>query len=122
MPASTTHAGSNGKGKSHESMRDAWGAVQEELEQLYQELATTTSDRMPELRGRLQQLLERARSSANDSITDARSFAQRAKAMASEKATAAVTTTEHYVGSHPWQSLALAGAVGLLIGFLASRR
>jgi ElaB/YqjD/DUF883 family membrane-anchored ribosome-binding protein len=35
---------------------------------------------------------------------------------------AALDATEDYVQSHPWQTLGIAAAIGLLLGMLISRR
>ncbi len=38
------------------------------------------------------------------------------------RAEEAVATTENYVGSHPWKSLAVAGSIGIVLGLLIGRR
>ena len=47
---------------------------------------------------------------------------QAARGSALEKVSVARSKTQSYVTNHPWQSLAVVGGVGLLLGWLLKRR
>jgi ElaB/YqjD/DUF883 family membrane-anchored ribosome-binding protein len=63
----------------------------------------------------LKNLGERKLDSAKEALSEARSAVTR-------EARQAAGSTEEYVHAHPWQAMAAAGAVGLLLGLLLARR
>lgn len=58
----------------------------------------------------------------NDKLEQAKEAISDAGDALKERADDAVTSTEKYVGKHPWHSLAIAGGIGLVLGILLSRR
>ncbi|WP_088287517.1 YqjD family protein [Ideonella sp. A 288] len=80
-----------------------------------EELLKLTAGEMSEssvgLRDRLQQRL-----------TDAKHSLLTLQASATEKAKAAGHAADDYVHDHPWQSVAIGAAVGVVVGLLIGRR
>ena len=69
------------------------------------------SDKFESLRGRFQDTIARA----NRTMADAESAV-------TEKAKLAARAADDYVHDKPWQSVGIAGAVGVLVGMLIARR
>jgi ElaB/YqjD/DUF883 family membrane-anchored ribosome-binding protein len=82
-----------------------------DVEDLLRKVAHVSDAEIAQVRERVQQTLARARSSASAGARRARVYAQDA-----------TTATEEYVRESPWTAVGLAAAVGVLIGFIASRR
>lgn len=82
-----------------------------DTERLLDDTAILAGDQADELRSKIQQSLIKARETLQ--VTE-QSLRERSKA--------AVTCTEDYVQSNPWQSVGIAAGVGFLIGLLATRR
>lgn len=83
----------------------------DEAEKLMREAAETTGDKAVELRENALRSLRRTREALYDT-QDA----------LVEKGRRAARATDDYVHDYPWQAMGLAGAAGLLIGILISRR
>lgn len=94
-----------------ETLMADFQALVSDTERLLEHTATLAGDQADELRARIHESLLRARSTLE--LTE-ESLRERGKA--------AVTTTEEYVQSNPWQSVGIAAGVGFLIGLLATRR
>ncbi len=94
------------KGDAEKAMQDL-GAVVSEGEEMLKEAAGAEGEEGRELRARLREALERARALYGQ---------------LQERTVAAAKATDRAVREHPYQSLGIAFAVGLLIGVLASRR
>ena len=62
------------------------------------------------------------RARAQESLTKLRERASDAQAAVTFRARAAANATDAYVHESPWEAIALAGGVGLLIGVLVARR
>lgn len=62
------------------------------------------------------------RSQIGDSLNRARSALKNSEQQLLERGQAAVAKTNEYVEGHPWQAVGLAGAVGLVVGLLLTRR
>ena len=56
-----------------------------------------------------------------DRLSDAKARLIAAERTVIEKTRAAAKATDDYVQGNPWQSVAIAGGVGFLLGFLATR-
>jgi len=86
-------------------------ALVRDTEKLLEHTATLAGDQADELRGQIHESLMRARETLQQTQDSVR-----------ERGEAALTATEDYVQSNPWQSIGIAAGVGFLIGLLASRR
>ncbi|OLS62941.1 DUF883 family protein [Pseudomonas putida] len=82
-----------------------------DTEKLLEHTATLAGDQADELRAQIHDNLLRARETLQQTNNDLR-----------ERGQAALTNTEEYVQTNPWQSIGIAAGVGFLIGLLASRR
>jgi ElaB/YqjD/DUF883 family membrane-anchored ribosome-binding protein len=65
---------------------------------------------------------EQARARFEERIKQLKDKIPDAEAYAAGKYQQAVTTTDTYVRSYPWQAIGIAVAAGALIGFLSARR
>lgn len=85
--------------------------VVRDAEALLQETATHTGERVAAIRARAEESLQQAKArlaeTHDEVLQNARDAAQ---------------ATENYVKQNPWQSVAIAAGVGLLIGLLLRRR
>lgn len=86
-------------------------ALVRDTEKLLEHTATLAGDQADELRGQIQDSLDRARETLHLTQDSLR-----------ERSQAALTATEDYVQTNPWQSVGIAAGVGFLIGLLANRR
>lgn len=86
-------------------------ALVSDTEKLLEHTATLAGDQADELRGQI-----------HDSLLKARETLQLTEESLRERGKAAVTATEDYVQSNPWQSVGIAAGVGFLLGLLATRR
>lgn len=82
-----------------------------DTEKLLEHTATLAGDQADELRAQIE-----------DSLLRARETLQQTQESVRERGQAALTATEDYVQSNPWQSIGIAAGVGFLVGLLASRR
>lgn len=57
-----------------------------------------------------------------DAVVKARALLTEAQSRAVDRAQAAGDMTERYVADNPWRTLAIVGAVGLVVGLLMGRR
>jgi ElaB/YqjD/DUF883 family membrane-anchored ribosome-binding protein len=88
-----------------------WRDLIADVEDLLRKVANVSDSEIAQVRERVQKTLAAARSSASAGARQARVYAQDA-----------TTATEEYVRESPWTAVGLAAAVGVLIGFIASRR
>ena len=88
-----------------------WRDLIADVEDLLKKVAHVGDAEVAQVRERLQRTLAAARSSAATGARRARAYAQDAS-----------TATEEYVRESPWTAIGVAAAVGVLIGFVASRR
>ncbi|MEE1868946.1 MULTISPECIES: DUF883 family protein [Pseudomonas] len=86
-------------------------ALVRDTEKLLEHSATLAGDQADELREQI-----------HDSLLRARETLQLTQDSVRERSQAALTATEDYVQSNPWQSIGIAAGVGFLIGLLANRR
>lgn len=82
-----------------------------DTEKLLEHSATLAGDQADELRNQI-----------HDSLLRARESLQHTQESVRERGEAALSATEDYVQTNPWQSVGIAAGVGFLIGLLASRR
>lgn len=82
-----------------------------DAEKLLEHSATLAGDQADELRRQIEESVSRARETLKQTQDSVR-----------ERSQAALSATEDYVQSNPWQSVGIAAGVGFLIGLLASRR
>jgi ElaB/YqjD/DUF883 family membrane-anchored ribosome-binding protein len=88
-----------------------WRDLFADVEDLLKKVANVGDAEIAQVRERLQKTLAAARSSASAGAQRARAYAQDA-----------TVATEDYVRESPWTAIGVAAAVGVLIGFIASRR
>ncbi|CAK9888352.1 MULTISPECIES: YqjD family protein [Pseudomonas] len=86
-------------------------ALVRDTEKLLEHTATLAGDQADDLREQI-----------HDSLLRARETLQLTQDSVRERGQAALTATEDYVQSNPWQSIGIAAGVGFLIGLLATRR
>ncbi|CAI8826369.1 MULTISPECIES: YqjD family protein [Pseudomonas] len=86
-------------------------ALVRDTEKLLEHTATLAGDQADELREQI-----------HDSLLRARETLQLTQDSVREQGQAALSATEDYVQSNPWQSIGIAAGVGFLIGLLATRR
>jgi ElaB/YqjD/DUF883 family membrane-anchored ribosome-binding protein len=101
----------NANATSQDELLNEFQALVSDTEKLLQHSASLVGEQAEELREQIRTSLGRARSTlhnAEDSLRD--------------RGKAAVQATEGYVQTHPWQTLGVAAAIGLLLGMLISRR
>jgi ElaB/YqjD/DUF883 family membrane-anchored ribosome-binding protein len=82
-----------------------------DTEKLLDHTKTLAGDQAEELRTQIQDSLLRARETLKLTENSLR-----------ERGREAVTATEDYVQSNPWQSIGIAAGIGFVIGLLATRR
>ena len=66
--------------------------------------------------------LKVAKAKMEASLKSAKEELEYAEGVALAKAKEAARSTEAYVKEHPWQSVGMAAAVGVILGFLISRK
>lgn len=97
--------------RSRDKLLADFNAVVSDAEQLLKSLASEGGDRAQELRAKAEASLDVARERLREIETTL-----------GVKARAAAESTEAYVQEHPWQTLGIAAALGVLIGLLLNRR
>jgi ElaB/YqjD/DUF883 family membrane-anchored ribosome-binding protein len=88
-----------------------WRDLVADVEDLLRKVAHVSDAEIAQVRERVQRTLASYKSSASEGVRRARGYAQDA-----------TNATEEYVRESPWTAVGLAAAVGVLIGFMASRR
>lgn len=101
----------NGATPGSDQLLEEFHALVRDIEQLLQHSASLAGDQAEELREQIRSSLGRARTTLHD-----------AEGALRERGKAAVEATAGYVQSHPWQTLGIAAAIGLLLGMLITRR
>jgi ElaB/YqjD/DUF883 family membrane-anchored ribosome-binding protein len=86
-------------------------ALVRDTEKLLEHTASLAGEQADELREQMHDRLLRARETLQLTQDSMR-----------ERGEAALSATEDYVQSNPWQSIGIAAGVGFLIGLLANRR
>jgi ElaB/YqjD/DUF883 family membrane-anchored ribosome-binding protein len=72
--------------------------------------------------GQASEKVQVARARAEESLRRARAKLEDAQEAAVVKARAAAQATDEYVHANPWKAVGLAGAIGVIVGMLISRR
>lgn len=96
---------------SQDQLLEEFQALVSDTERLLQHSASLAGDQAEVLREQIRSSLGRARNTLHNA-EDALQI----------RGKAALDATEGYVQSHPWQTLGVAAAIGLLLGMLTSRR
>jgi ElaB/YqjD/DUF883 family membrane-anchored ribosome-binding protein len=94
-------------------------------EKLVEDFRAVVSDTEELLRATANQTGERiaqARSRVEESLRESKRRLEELEDNALERARVAAKRTDEYVREHPWESIGIAGAVGVLFGMLISRR
>jgi ElaB/YqjD/DUF883 family membrane-anchored ribosome-binding protein len=82
-----------------------------DVEDLVKKVADVDDAEIAAMRAKVEQTLARAKSAATEGLANVR-----------EHAREATEATDEYVHESPWTAIGVAAAVGVLIGFIASRR
>ncbi|MHA6494420.1 DUF883 family protein [Pseudomonas borbori] len=96
---------------SQEQLIQEFQALVSDTEKLLQTSTTLVGEHAEELREQIRGSLGRARGTLHNAENNLR-----------ERGQAAVNATTDYVQTHPWHSLGIAAAIGLLLGMLITRR
>jgi ElaB/YqjD/DUF883 family membrane-anchored ribosome-binding protein len=99
-----TNGGDAGKGAE-------WRNLVADVEDLVKKVANVDDAEIARIRGKVVDTLAKAKSVANDGAAAVRT-----------KAGEASEATDHYVHENPWAAIGIAAAIGIVIGFVASRR
>lgn len=94
-----------------EKLVEDFRAVVSDTEELLRATANQTGERIAQARSRVEESLRESKRRL-DELED----------NALERARIAAKRTDEYVREHPWESIGIAGAVGVLLGMLISRR
>ena len=94
-----------------DQLLDEFQALVRDTESLLQHSASLAGEQAEELREQIRGSLGRAHNTLHSAE---HALQQRGKA--------AIEATEGYVQTHPWQTLGIAAAIGMLLGMLISRR
>ena len=98
--------------------RDEWHKLVADVEDLVKKVAHVDDAEIAEIRSKVEDTLARAKSSAGAGMTALRERAE----VVRERAGEATDATDEYVHENPWAAIGIAAAVGIIIGFVASRR
>jgi len=104
---------------------NAANEVQAAKDRLVQDFRAIASDAEELLKATANQTGERvtaARARVEGTLRDARERLEELEEGAMARGRQAVKRTDEYVHDNPWQAIGVAGAVGLLLGMLISRR
>jgi ElaB/YqjD/DUF883 family membrane-anchored ribosome-binding protein len=96
---------------SPDQLLEEFQALVRDTENLLQHSASLAGEQAEELREQIRNSLGRARGTLHN-----------AEDALQARGKAALEATEGYVQTHPWQTLGVAAAIGLLLGMLISRR
>lgn len=91
--------------------RDEWHRLVADVEDLVKKVANVDDEEIAHIRAKVQDTLDRAKSSAGAGIAAVRGRAEHAS-----------QATEEYVHENPWGAIGIAAAVGIILGFVAGRR
>ncbi|MFP6849303.1 MAG: YqjD family protein [Pseudomonas sp.] len=94
-----------------DQLLEEFQALVSDTERLLQHSASLAGDQAEELREQIRSSLGRARGTLHN-----------AEEALHARGKAAIDATEGYVQTHPWQTLGIAAAIGMLFGILISRR
>jgi ElaB/YqjD/DUF883 family membrane-anchored ribosome-binding protein len=90
---------------------DEWRRLVADVEDLVKKVAHVDDEEIAEIRSKVEDTLARAKSTAVSSVAAMRGRAEEA-----------TDATDEYVHENPWAAIGIAAAVGIIIGFVASRR
>jgi ElaB/YqjD/DUF883 family membrane-anchored ribosome-binding protein len=96
----------NGGGRSEE-----WKNLVADVEDLVKKVANVDDEAIAEIRAKVTDTLEKAKSSAGQGLAAVRGRAEDVS-----------EATDEYVRENPWAAIGIAAAVGIVIGFIAGRR
>lgn len=91
--------------------RDEWHRLVADVEDLVKKVANVDDADIARIRTRVEHTLSEAKASASAGVAAVRGRAEHAS-----------EATDEYVHENPWGAIGIAAAVGIIIGFIASRR
>lgn len=97
-------------------------ALKDEISKCLDELRSVSDEQLPEVRQRLEALLEEAQRTGNAYYDSVRHSSARLASAASREFHHSCAATQAYVQERPWHALAVVGAVSFLSGLLMRRR
>jgi ElaB/YqjD/DUF883 family membrane-anchored ribosome-binding protein len=95
-----------------------WRNLVADVEDLIKKVARVDDAEIAEIRSKVESTLARAKSTAGEGLASAREGIAAARARVGE----ASAVTDEYVHDNPWAVIGIAAAIGIVIGFVASRR
>ncbi len=104
---------------------DALNAVRETRQRLSEELRNVVQDTEEVLKHRIQDAngeYNAAREKLERSVKHARRQLEGVEQAVIDRTKEAAKATDHYVHSHPWQSIGVGASIGLLVGMLIGRK
>jgi ElaB/YqjD/DUF883 family membrane-anchored ribosome-binding protein len=97
--------------QSRTKLVDEFSTVMTEAEEMLKRAANETGDKAKDLRSQVEAKL-----------LTAKLRLQELEGQAVDRAKEAARATDDYVHEHPWQSIGIAAAVGVVVGLLMNRR
>lgn len=88
-----------------------WRNLVADVEDLIKKVAHVDDADIAQVRAKVQNTLDRAKSAANQGVANVRGYAQDA-----------TRATDEYVHESPWAAIGIAAAAGAIIGFIAASR
>ncbi len=88
-----------------------WRNLVADVEDLVKKVANVDDAEIARIRGKVEDTLAKAKSAAGEGAAAVRARAGQAS-----------DATDHYVHENPWAAIGVAAAIGIVIGFVASRR
>lgn len=96
--------------------------VREKLVEDFRAVVNDTEELLRATAGQTGERIATARQRLEDSLRDTKRRIDEIEGDAIERARVAAKRTDEYIREHPWESIGIAGAVGVLLGMLISRR
>jgi len=118
----STEPGSNGQSAKSGSTSAGFVAAPSGVAREFQDFVADVEDMIQASTSLTGEDLARAKANLNARVAAAREFVQEVPAAISDRVRNTARLTDDYVRDQPWQSMGVAAAVGLLIGFLLGRR
>lgn len=109
--AGTGRRGRRAEANGESARGDEWRKLVADVEDLVKKVANVDDAEIAEIRGKVEETLAKAKTTAGESVAAVRA-----------RAGEATEATDEYVRENPWAAIGIAAAIGIIIGFVASRR
>jgi ElaB/YqjD/DUF883 family membrane-anchored ribosome-binding protein len=117
-----TEPGSNGRSATSRATSAGFVAAPSGVAREFQDFVADVQDMIQASTSLTGEDLARAKANLNARVAAARAFVEEMPAAISDRVRKTAQVTDDYVREQPWQSMGVAAAVGLLVGFLLGRR